>query len=265
MDFLLPENGHIDYDDGDYHLKDLRDERMIRHAPLLICNYDPEILSNERQFGRIFPDTNFENVLDPRYCDVGRCHQDLRKEKFCDKKIVKAPDFSNNLVNNVVNNANNVANNGANNVQGVVLDEVFNQPNTLPNNNVNPVNIVNNVNNVNQQVDVPFTSGKADPRLYFAAIDTESKLKRIDYSDNLCYVKNYISQDTPAGGDKEVFDKDYRTPIRIFGRMECGNLSVPKQNPETKNYYFPQDFMRADQIQNTMFYNNTRRKTMNHW
>ena len=203
MDFLLPENGHIDYDDGDYHLKDLRDEKMIRHEPLLICNYEPEILSNERQFSRIFPETNFENVLDPRYCDVGRCHQDLRKEKFCDKKIVKAPDFSNNLNNN--------ANNGTNNVQGVVSGEVFNQPNTLPNNNVNPVNPVNNVNNlnnINQQVDVPFTSGKADPRLYFAAIDTESKLKRIDYSDNLCYVKNYISQDTPAGGDKEVFDKD---------------------------------------------------------
>ena len=32
---------------------DLRDERMIRHAPLLICNYELDVLSNQRQFDRM--------------------------------------------------------------------------------------------------------------------------------------------------------------------------------------------------------------------
>ena len=50
---------------------------------LLICNYELDVLSNQRQFDRIFSDRKFENVLDPRYCKVGRCTQDLRKEKFC--------------------------------------------------------------------------------------------------------------------------------------------------------------------------------------
>tara|TARA_Y100000590_G_C15565034_1_gene956284 strand:+ start:199 stop:906 length:708 start_codon:yes stop_codon:yes gene_type:complete len=235
MDFLLPENGHIDPDDGDYQSKDLVAEKMVHHEPLLICNYEPEILSNERQFNRIFPDTNFENVLDPRFCDVGRCHQDLRKEKFCNQKVEKPPDFSNNISGNTNDSlANSNISNECKESSGEVIQ-------------------------------IPFTSGKADPRLYFKAIDTESRLKLTGYSDNLCYVKDYRCKATPVGGDKEVFDKDYRTPVRVSGRMECANLTIPEQNPETKKYYFPQDFMRADQFQNTMFYNNTRRKTMNDW
>ena len=62
MDFLLPENGHVDPDDGDYQSKDLVADKMVHHEPLLICNYEPEILNNERHFSRIFPDRNFENI-----------------------------------------------------------------------------------------------------------------------------------------------------------------------------------------------------------
>ena len=227
MDFLLPENGHVDPDDGDYQSKDLAADRMVQHERLLICNYELDVLSNERQFERIFSDHNFENVLDPRYCNVGICTQDLRKEKFCSKKVEQAPDFTNDVVPNV-NNGSVGAGAGAGNL-------------------------------------APFTTGKGDPRFYFKAIDTESRLKRIGYADNLCYVKDFRSQDVPEGGDKEVFDKDFRTPIRLGGRLECGNLEIPDQCSETKNYYYPQNFMRDDQLKSKMFHNNTRRKTMNDW
>ena len=168
MDFLLPENGHVDPDDGDYQSKDLVADRMVQHEPLLICNYELDVLNNERQFDRIFSDHQFENVLDPRYCNVGICTQDLRKEKFCSKKVEQAPDFTNDVVPNVNNGSVGA---GAGNL-------------------------------------APFTTGKGDPRFYFKAIDTESRLQRIGYADNLCYVKDFRSQDVPEGGDKEVFDKD---------------------------------------------------------
>ena len=135
MDFLLPENGHVDPDDGDYQSKDLAADRMVQHEPLLICNYELDVLSNERQFERIFSDHNFENVLDPRYCNVGICTQDLRKEKFCSKKVEQAPDFTNDVVPNV-NNGSVGAGAGAGNL-------------------------------------APFTTGKGDPRFYFKAIDQE--------------------------------------------------------------------------------------------
>ena len=64
---------------------------------------------------------------------------------------------------------------------------------------------------------------------------------------------------------QEVFDKDFRTPIRLGGRLECGNLEIPDQCDETKLYYYPQEFMREDQYKSTMFYTNTRRKTQNDW
>ena len=228
MDFLLPENGHIDPDDGDYMSKDLTADRMVQHEPLLICNYELEDLSNERQFDRIFSDHKFENVLDPRFCKVGSCTQDLRKEKFCKEQdnedFGRARDASN-LVGE----------------EGQKVD-------------------LSNFSGMN-----PFTSGKSDPRFYFKAIDTESRLQRIGYADNLCYVKDFRSQEVPEGGDKEVFDKDFRTPIRLGGRLECGDLEIPDQCDKTKLYYYPQDFMRDDQYKSTMFYTNTRRKTQNDW
>jgi hypothetical protein len=227
MDFLLPENGHIDPEDGDYQSKDLVADKLVKHEPLLICNYEPEILNNERQFSRIFPERNFENVLDPRYCDVGRCHQDLREEKFCSQKIEVVPNFTNEISEE------------------------------LPQNDC--------VESSGEVINIPLTSGKADPELYFKAIDTESRLRRTGYSDNLCYVKDFRCPVTPVGGDKEIFDKDFRTPMRIGGRLDCGNLTIPEQNPETKKYYFPQEFMKPDQVQHVMFHNNTRRKTMNDW
>ena len=36
----------------------------------------------------------------------------------------------------------------------------------------------------------PFTSGKGDP-VSFKAIDTESRLQRIGYADNLCLCKGF--------------------------------------------------------------------------
>ena len=48
------------------------------------------------------------------------------------------------------------------------------------------------------------------------AIDVESRLKRIDYNDNLCYVKNF----NPNGDLKTHFDilKKDRIPVRTVGR-----------------------------------------------
>ncbi len=229
MDFLLPENGHIDPDDGEYQSKDLVADKMVQHEPLLICNYELEVLSNQRQFDRIFSDHKFENVLDPRFCNVSICNQDLRNEPLCgkeekEKNYGKAPDFS-----NIIGN------------EGKPQD-------------LSGVSLTN-----------PFTSGEGDPKFYFKSIDTESRLKRLGYSDNLCYVKDFRSQAVPEGGDKVVFDKDFRVPDRVCGRLECGNLEIPDQCDETKLYYYPQDFMRDDQFKGKMFYNNTRRKTMNDW
>ena len=36
-----------------------------------------------------------------------------------------------------------------------------------------------------------FYTGKAEASGYAKAIDVESRLKRIDFNDNLCYVKTY--------------------------------------------------------------------------
>jgi hypothetical protein len=223
MDFLLPENGHIDPDDGDYQSKDLVADKMIHHEPLLICNYELEVLSHQRHFDRIFSDHKFENVVDPRYCNVSICNQDLRTEKFCNQeKKESAPDFNNEFIPKEQYGCTNENNS-------------------------------------------PFTSGKGDPRLYFNVIDTESRLKNLGYSDNLCYVKDYRPGAEAPCADRDVFDKDYRTPKRINGRLECANLEIPDQCDKTKLYYYPQDFMRADQLKDKMFNNNTRRKTINNW
>ena len=63
MDFLLPENGHIDPDDGEYQSKDLLADRMVKHEPLLICNYELDVLSNQRQFDEYSLTTNLKMFL----------------------------------------------------------------------------------------------------------------------------------------------------------------------------------------------------------
>ena len=108
--------------------------------------------------------------------------------------------------------------------------------------------------------DIPelaFTPGKAEFSGYATAVDLESRLKRIDFNDNLCYVKEY-NPNSDLKTHYEVLKKDYRVPVRIHGENECSNLEVPER--EGENYKF--------ELGNTserFFYNNTRRKTQNDW
>jgi len=69
------------------------------------------------------------------------------------------------------------------------------------------------------------TSGKDDPSKYFEAIDIESKLKNIDYKTNSCYVKDYKENSSISTNPyNNVFDKDYRIPLRVMGDMSCGTF-----------------------------------------
>lgn len=102
-----------------------------------------------------------------------------------------------------------------------------------------------------------FTPGKAEASGYAKAIDVESRLKRIDFNDNLCYVKNY-NPNSDLKTHYEILKKDYRIPIRKIGANKCVDLELP--SVEKDEYQF--------ELGNTaekFFYNNTRRKTQKDW
>lgn len=105
--------------------------------------------------------------------------------------------------------------------------------------------------------EIEFTPGKAEFSGYAAAVDVESRLKRIDFNDNRCYVKNY-NPNSDIKTHYEVLKKDYRVPVRTLGENECTNLETPDKKDD--KYQF--------ELGNTaerFFYNNTRRKTQNDW
>ena len=102
-----------------------------------------------------------------------------------------------------------------------------------------------------------FTPGKAEFSGYAATVDVESRLKRIDYSDNKCYVKEY----NPYSDIKShygIIKKDYRVPVRTLGENKCSNLETPDK---VENEYQFELGNTAERF----FYNNTRRKTQNDW
>jgi hypothetical protein len=75
------------------------------------------------------------------------------------------------------------------------------------------------------------TSGKDDPAHFLATIDIDSKLKNIDYKDNLCYVKDYKENSyIDVEPHKTVFDKDYRIPLRTLGDVPCGVFEEDKDH-----------------------------------
>lgn len=105
--------------------------------------------------------------------------------------------------------------------------------------------------------ELAFTPGKAEVKGYASAVDVESRLKRIDYNDNLCYVKNF-NPNSDLKTHFEILKKDYRIPVRTIGENECSNIDIPEKKGD--EYVF--------ELGNTderFFYNNTRRKTQKDW
>jgi len=189
-------------------------EKMIHHAPFLVCSHTNTDENNFRNVERLFPDQNQEIILDERPVNVGLSHKDLRETKLENpvSKKTEAPDF----------------------------DDTF-----------EPVAFKDNV------PEIPYTPGKAEFAGYAASVDLESRLKRIDYNDNLCYVKNF-NPNSDLKTHYDILKKDYRIPVRTIGENECTNLELPRR--EGNVYVFEQG-NKGDRF----FYNNTRRKTQNDW
>lgn len=189
-------------------------EKMIHHAPFLVCSHTNTDENNFRNVERLFPDQNQEIILDERPVNVGLSHKDLRETKLENpvSKKTEAPDF---------------------------------------NDTFEPVAFKDNV------PEIPYTPGKAEFAGYAASVDLESRLKRIDYNDNLCYVKNF-NPNSDLKTHYDILKKDYRIPVRTIGENECTNLELPRR--EGNVYVFEQG-NKGDRF----FYNNTRRKTQNDW
>lgn len=192
MDYWLlgdNENNIIAHSDSNYHSKDLKDEPMIQHDPMLYCSFRNTDENNSRTFGRIFPKDKLENVLDERHCNVGLCHTDLRKEKFC---------------NSVTKNQ--------------FVKDASDKAEFVP--------------FVEKAPQIKLSSGLSEFKKYAASIDVESRLKRIDFNDNLCYVKDY-KPNSDLLSHYEIIKKDYRIPVRIIGAYECGNFQELQHDDET--------------------------------
>ena len=189
-------------------------EKMIHHAPFLVCSHTNTDENNFRNVERLFPDQNQEIILDERPVNVGLSQKDLRETKLENpvSKKTEAPDF---------------------------------------NDTFEPVAFKDNV------PEIPYTPGKAEYSGYAASVDLESRLKRIDYNDNLCYVKNF-NPNSDLKTHYDILKKDYRIPVRTIGENECTNLELPRR--EGNVYVFEQG-NKGDRF----FYNNTRRKTQNDW
>ena len=105
--------------------------------------------------------------------------------------------------------------------------------------------------------EIPFTPGKAEFAGYAASIDLESRLKRIDYNDNLCYVKNF-NPNSDLKTHYDILKKDYRIPVRTIGENKCTNFELPMR--EGDKYVFE-----LGNKGEKFFHYNTRRKTQNDW
>lgn len=192
MDYWLlgdNQNDIIAHSDSNYHSKDLRVEPMIKHEPMLYCSFRNTDENNTRTFDRIFPEEKLEIVLDERQCNVGLCHTDLRKVKYC----------------NSVTRDNKVKD---------TSDEAEFVP------------------FVKKVPPVKLSSGTAEYKKYASSIDVESRLKRVDFNDNLCYVKDY-KPNTNLLSHYEILKKDYRIPVRTIGPQECGNFRDLKHDDDT--------------------------------
>ena len=194
MDFLLPQNGKIDQPiNAKYHGIDLNDEPVIQHEPLLICNSWLDSVEDISMFPT--EQQKFKNRLDSR------------------------PSFDDKLCG-AVNNTKKTEGN---------LNVVGDKPTTQVSSNVGP-GYDDYIYNLEypECTPPPFTSGKADPIIYFANIDVESALKRIDYADNKCFVKNYNKNRIDC--HPQILDKDYRVPVRIPEISKCINFQKLNTN-----------------------------------
>ena len=171
---------------GNYHSKNLEETPMVNHPSFISYSYELEEQISREQFARIFKETPLKNVIEPRQCSVSTCHTDLRDEKFCSKIVQK--DVKN-------------------------TDNAF-----IP---VPP----NLKKELEKELKMELSPGKDDPTHFLATIDIDSKLKNIDYKDNLCYVKDYKENSyIDVEPYKTVFDKDYRIPFRTLGDVPCGDF-----------------------------------------
>lgn len=66
-EFLLEQNSSISgLETSLLHPKDICVDRVVRHAPFIICSHGATTESNNRQYERIFPDKSHCLPIDPR-------------------------------------------------------------------------------------------------------------------------------------------------------------------------------------------------------
>ena len=66
-EFLLEQNAPVyGLETSTYHPTNLCVDRVVRHAPFLVCSHKASTESNTRQYERIFPDKSQCLPIDPR-------------------------------------------------------------------------------------------------------------------------------------------------------------------------------------------------------
>ena len=225
FDFLLPCNGAKENTNiGPHHSIDLKDETMIKHAPLLTYTYDQNLNNNNRMYSRIFPTQNLNNAIEPRYTSKNVCTIDLRKKDKKDEQNVKETERK-------VADATNEYKEGS-------CNREFKQ--------------------------VQLSSGRLDADGYFSNIDIESRLKNIDYKDNLCYVKDY-KKCSDIKAHPEIINKDYRIPVTNTNINYKCQFQIPEKCDTPRHYYLGQFDESDHTVCETFFNNNTRSKTLKQW
>lgn len=103
--FLLENNTPVDtLETSSYHPINLCVDRVVRHAPFLICRNAISSDSNDRQYERIFPDKSQCLPIDPR-----PEHTNLASDSYLGAQCKKEKNNTNNTIEakNASNNVNN--------------------------------------------------------------------------------------------------------------------------------------------------------------
>jgi len=116
----------------------------------------------------------------------------------------------------------------------------------------------------NEFKQVQLSSGKLDASVYFSNIDVESRLKNIDYKDNLCFVKDY-KKCSDIKVHPKIVNKDYRIPVINTNINYKCQFEIPDKCDTPRHYYLGQFEESDDKVCETFFNNNTRSKTLNNW
>lgn len=99
---------------------------------------------------------------------------------------------------------------------------------------------------------VQLTSGKLERDTFIKSTDVENRLKKTDFKDTKCFVKDYKKN---SNINNELAKKDYLIPVRPKGAVECGTF---------REFSTLRDEFEVDP-DDRFFYNNTKRKTLSNW